>query len=345
MKYLVKIKPLEPYTFGGENGFSYEEIEYNGSYYMNSKNLPEQTTLIGTMRYLLLQSEGALKSNFQYSPEEKERMEKICGKDSFQFEQENQEFGYIKELSPMFLIDHEEDIYIQNPYCNKISEKTGFSPIQLKEAVESSMGTINFPVSGESGYEGKQGFARGYICITNEKKEIKQDIFSTQTFSGNNLGLEEDGYFKREAISMKDMAMGLYITLDEQAKELPKKTIVFMGKKGCAFQIVSKKVEDAITLDKQAESFFEKFNTKEPWYYCLSDVFIKEDVTYKNFAIVETKKMRNLATIYINAKFMKKRQRQYQLLQAGSSFYKEAPELKESYLTRMGYNHIIKIGG
>ena len=118
-KYLLKIHPLEPFTFGGENGFSFEEIDYKGTYFMESKKKPEQTTVIGLVRYLMLQSEGLLKNNFSYSMEEKEKMAVVCGTETFSFQPEQeQSFGYIKELSPLFLLDEEEDIYIRNPYCN-----------------------------------------------------------------------------------------------------------------------------------------------------------------------------------------------------------------------------------
>ena len=50
MQYLVKMTPLEPYCFGTDQSAPYISAENGGkgTYFIRSKALPEQTTLLGT---------------------------------------------------------------------------------------------------------------------------------------------------------------------------------------------------------------------------------------------------------------------------------------------------------
>ena len=68
MQYLVKMTPLEPYCFGTDQSAPYIGAENGGkgTYFIRSKALPEQTTLLGTLRCMILESQGLLKENFDY---------------------------------------------------------------------------------------------------------------------------------------------------------------------------------------------------------------------------------------------------------------------------------------
>lgn len=76
MQYLVKMTPLEPYCFGTDQSAPYIGAENGGkgTYFIRSKALPEQTTLLGTLRCMILESQGLLKENFDYTPEERQQM-------------------------------------------------------------------------------------------------------------------------------------------------------------------------------------------------------------------------------------------------------------------------------
>lgn len=361
-KYLLKIHPLEPFTFGGENGFSFEEIDYKGTYFMESKKKPEQTTVIGLVRYLMLQSEGLLKNNFSYSMEEKEKMAVVCGTETFSFQPEQeQSFGYIKELSPLFLLDEEEDIYIRNPYCNIAQNlngeyETAFRPMKMSAHLACSHGDdFRFPIVDKEGYKGKIGYGSGYICISADKREkerLKPEdyFFRTQVITGNRKNNEarEDGLFRRETVALNQGAFGLYLTLADEAKPFPRKSIAYMGKQKAAFQIEAEKIEGCLVLKEQAEAFFASYGVKEDWYCCLSDLLPYGTIRYKNFAIVETKLIRNLRTDYSQKGMSRKDQNRYHLITAGSAFYGDVPEAlskDKNGLRKMGYNQIIKIGG
>ena len=87
MQYLVKMTPLEPYCFGTDQSAPYIGAENGGkgTYFIRSKALPEQTTLLGTLRCMILESQGLLKENFDYTPEERQQMAACIGPESFRF--------------------------------------------------------------------------------------------------------------------------------------------------------------------------------------------------------------------------------------------------------------------
>lgn len=87
MNYLVKIRPLEPYAFGTDKTSAYVGAERTGegTYLVRSKNVPEQTTLLGMLRYITLEAEGLLKTDYSYTPDERAKMKQCIGPDSFQF--------------------------------------------------------------------------------------------------------------------------------------------------------------------------------------------------------------------------------------------------------------------
>lgn len=361
-KYLLRIRPLEPFTFGGENGFSFEEIGYKGTYFMDSKMTPEQTTVIGLIRYLMLQSEGLLKTSFSYSSEEKKKMAAVCGAETFSFQPEReQSFGYIKELSPLFLLDEEENIYIRNPFCNIVRNTDrgfgeAFRPMKLSAQFACSMGDdFRFPIAGKEGYQGKNGYGCGYICISGkklEKERLKPEdyFFRTKVITGNRKNSEsrEDGLFRRETVVLNHGVFGIYLTLADEAKPFPGKSIAYMGKQKAVFQIEAEEIDESVALEAQAEAFFASYGVEEDWYCCLSDLLPDGIIQYKNFGIVETKLIRNLRTDYSLKGMSRRNQKRYHLITAGSVFYGDIPEAlskDKNGLRKMGYNQIIRIGG
>lgn len=104
---LIQFKPLEPYFFGGEKtlGGGAEQ-----SYYAASRNLPQQSALLGCIRYQLLAENDALSGQ-----EKNGEARNIVGENSFQYQQASPgAYGLIRKLSPLFLMKGEE-IFIPHP--------------------------------------------------------------------------------------------------------------------------------------------------------------------------------------------------------------------------------------
>lgn len=350
MKYLVKMTPLELYTFGTEISYKFTSTENSGktTYFVRSKEVPEQTTVFGMLRYAVLKNEGLLKSSFHYTSEELDKLKSCIGRESFQFSsKEKQDFGYLKNISPVFLIDENNNYYIKNPLHNK-SSKQGYEPMKLtEETIKTSAGEIKLPRNGE--YNSKKGYVKGYYNLTDGS--IKDNLFKTYVFTGNKCMDKEvnndEGFFKREVTELeKGFSFAVFVTLDDKAKRLAVNDILYMGQKKSAFFVSAIEVEK----DDLTEKVKKAFSSKDyPWFYALSDLVISDKVEYSTFCIVEDKHIRNLETVYQESKYVSKIKRnkvQFSLINHGSVFYETYGfDLSNENCKQIGYNQIIKLGG
>jgi len=98
-KLLVKLTPYETFFFGGEKTFE----EKNTNYFIKSEYFPQQTTLLGLVRYQLLSqsNNGIFKNNKIIN---NRKAIELIGKESFDVNKKFK-FGVIKKLSPVFIAD------------------------------------------------------------------------------------------------------------------------------------------------------------------------------------------------------------------------------------------------
>lgn len=101
--YLVKLKPLEKFFFGQKHKFNEDD---SVNYYLRSARFPQQTALLGLLRYQYLQHAGTgiYENNKIVNWREADA---LVGPFSFN-SQANNEFGQIQSLSPVFLMDTKE---------------------------------------------------------------------------------------------------------------------------------------------------------------------------------------------------------------------------------------------
>lgn len=346
MNYLVKFKPLEPYTFGTDFSFKFQGIENPGkeTYFVRSKEIPEQTTILGALRYMILENEGLLKSDFNYSHEDDEKIKACIGENSFSFSaKQKQSFGFIHEISPLFLVGEQGDYLIKNPFHNKSQD--GYFPIQMSEDfVETSAGFIKLPNRDE--YNSKIGHASGYYNL-NTKKVVSDGLFQSMMVPGNRKNekgeSDEDCYFKRERISLNEnYSFAVYVN----AEKLPKQAICYMGLKKSAFHITAEVKKNNDLKEKVKNTFF---TDSSPWYYALSDVFLKEPARYDTFSIVEEKQLRNLETMYredTQIKKVRKSEIKFNMVEKGSVFFGKCPiSLNNENCKQIGYNQVVRLGG
>lgn len=345
MNYLIRMKPCEPYTFGTEQDFRFPGIDRMGkeTYFVLSKDMPEQTTILGMLRYMILEEKGLLRSDFQYTEAEKKQIEYYIGSESFHFSSENkQSFGLIHSVSPVFLIDDKGDYYIKNPFHNK--SDNGYDPMKIEEKImETSEGRICLPKEKE--YNPKDGYGEGYYNLTYGC--VRKDLFQSEIVVGNRKNgkeeTDEDSFFKRET---KILQNGFSIAVFIEAERFPDKGFAYMGLKKSLFQVTAEEVKRNDLIDK-VEKAFEK--GEEPWQYALSDIVIYDVISYDTFCIVEKKEVRNLKTSYEMTNYVNQLKRsniQYNLIQSGSVFYRSCGlNLKNENCRQIGYNQMVQLGG
>ena len=367
MRYLVKFRPLEPYTFGTDQTFNFPSGDKTGkeSYFVLSNRMPAQTTVLGALRYLVLQRRELLHTDFHYGTVKKEEITAVIGPESFRFDGgKDQRFGVIDCVSPLFLLrqseDKKEHILIRNPFHNR-AQNSGWQPMRLtKGTVLTSHGGIRLPDAKE--YEeykakAKDGYARGYIDITDGAKTIypEEKIFRSVTLPGNqkSSGADERAYYQRETIRLhEDFRFAVYV--DAEADAFPPDSVVYMGQKRAAFRVTAEPFKEdaagtaAETLETQVREAFAD-DTEEVWFYALSPLWFPLSPVFRSFCIVEETSQRNLTTNYTAARHIQKLKRtpvRYHLAQTGSVFYGERPQGWDvEHCRKIGYNSIVQLGG
>lgn len=196
-EYLVTFRPLGNYSFGSDRRFSfvgkknYSEDEYT-PYFIRTNRVPEQSTVFGMIRYLILVSNGIqLKQDFQYDKDKdtRNKMGALIGEKSFSLNGGVQGFGKLEKISPIFLrkiCKNSEEIVIPNPFNNKQGKEgiEQFEPMILEKEfpLSTSFGEIALPKSKE--YNPKEGYGDGYYNINTGRLETTEDIFRTKVATG-----------------------------------------------------------------------------------------------------------------------------------------------------------------
>lgn len=193
--YLVTFRPLGDYSFGSDRRFSfvgknnYSEDEY-APYFIRTNRVPEQSTVFGMIRYLILVSNGIdLKQDFQYDENTRDKIKALIGEKSFSLNGGVQDFGKLEKISPIFLrkiCKNSEEIVIPNPFNNKQGKEgiEQFEPMILEKEfpLSTSFGEIALPKSKE--YNPKEGYGDGYYNINTGRLETIEDIFRTKVVTG-----------------------------------------------------------------------------------------------------------------------------------------------------------------
>jgi len=358
-KYLIKLTPLEPYFFGGERTFGFEMA--NGQvqkYYIVSEKVPSQTTLFGTLRYIILSQNNAL-----IGEDNAAEAATYVGSESFSFENAlsdiGQDFGKINCISPLFLTLGDKWL-VPTPYNHNPGDKNApnekYTPFSMaRMPVASGNGFTIYPEN----FSAKNGYGGGYTSLTDLHIVADENIFKTEVRTGINShrtedttnGIEDDGsFFKKERKMLeKGYSFAFIAELSEEMKCTP--GIVFMGQDKSPFSYEIQETEEDLT--KCVEEAFQHKNCST-LRYALSDImpvsgqFPPDDESLQYY-IADTKVLRNLETVNYGAKEyhakLKKSEKQYKLMRAGSVFFTEKDLFKNEALRKIGLNIIVELKG
>ncbi|MDP3453133.1 MAG: type III-B CRISPR module-associated Cmr3 family protein [Bacteroidales bacterium] len=106
--YKITLVPLERFFFGSDNTFGKKNQE---NYFVKSMHFPQQTTLLGTLRYLLLKHFGLMDADGKVSNLDAE--EKLIGCSGFSVIKGHNKYGIINNISPLFITGPKGD-YVVN---------------------------------------------------------------------------------------------------------------------------------------------------------------------------------------------------------------------------------------
>lgn len=203
MKYLITLKPIENYFFGGEVTLG-EGSKQN--YFVKSNLLPQASAVLGLVRYEILRQHGLL----SYDASDDKVKEEVCrliGERGFDLENPAATYGIIQSLSPVFLTDGQE-FYTPMPldqgYPVRIDKNIRcFFTEPTDEGKEQD--AKGLPII--EGYDGKSYSNYKYWC--NTRGEYSEETSSFFKFS-EQIGItknkkkenEKDAFFKQQLVQL-----------------------------------------------------------------------------------------------------------------------------------------------
>ncbi|WP_027339135.1 type III-B CRISPR module-associated Cmr3 family protein [Halonatronum saccharophilum] len=336
-KYLVRLKPLGNFFFGGKETFG-EGVER--SYLVESRVFPQQTTLLGTIRKEILMIKGIYKENWaDYNYNDREKMRKVIGKGSFNINKFEQNFGMIESLSPVFLAKGEE-FYFKLPFDYDLE-------FEKEEEGKSCLSNKRDFIPFFKGYNSKDGLPNKFISLNilnNQLIKSFDEIFKKDEQIGitkvrNN---DDEGYYKQIFYRLKsDFEFAFLLQTKKELIKDEYSNIVYMGADSSAFKIEIRE------YDKDFEELFSN-KADDNRVVLVSDTYLNEEAytaLYEkaDFVLGQPVYFKNMIR---QNKNYKKIENQYVFLEKASVIYgkdKETcqaiiKEIESKNLNQIGYN-------
>jgi CRISPR-associated protein Cmr3 len=314
MRYLIKLKPLKPFFFGGDVTFGKLGDKENGTYLAHSRLFPQQSAILGMLRKEILLQTNLLTTKMKGEWVDKNNYEKakeLVGDESFNIKANYiQDFGVIQNISSIFLIKDNKK-FIKKARIG--SYKDGLL----------------------ENYNPKEDIFDNFISIDDEETLKTEDIFKPVTQIGikktvNSEEKDNAFYKKTSYLFQDDFYFAFYLDIDFELKS----SFVKLG------------ADDSIFKMEIRESK-EELNYKDDYLLLLSDALITIPLKGNcEFAITKEISYQNLQSKLKNGLKFKKSEKVY-LYERGSIIINPTDELLENLqnknLQKIGYN--ITTGG
>lgn len=350
-KYLVRLTPAEPYFFGGENTFRFDNSGFESeSYYISSLPLPSQTTVLGMLRYVLLEQNGILSPSGKYSLEQHQRNAELIGEKPYNIASVENSLGAISSVSPLFITDSENNIYIPLPRNhNTVTREKHYSPIRMSET-KTAVGENKMALPDKADFKVKsydRFFGEDLWFMRVSDGEVTGELISQVENVGIDKNNKDKAFFKKCYCQLKS-GYSFAFTVETDIKL--NNGICHMGRERSCF------IFEAVESELDIVSEVKKINGADV-YYALSDLVIKRKLEYKDFALISTDRIRTLVssfkdseTSFDDTKLIQKaltlrpHEELFTVIKAGSVFYEDISR-DYFYSDTYGLNTIVKLGG
>lgn len=315
MKYLVTLSPLEPFLFGGDNTFGKLGDEINGTYLVKSRQFPQQSAILGMLKKEIMTQNNLLTRQLKgewVEPKNKQKAENLVGFEKFDiFSKSIQNFGKIKNISPMFFIKNDE-IFIKKVDIDSFDFEDGV----LK------------------GYKTKIDIYDNFINIATNEKLTSDKIFKPIEKTANKKGGEENSLFKKTSYLLNDnFKFAFYLDCDCDLKN----SIITLGADRSSFKMEVK--EDNSTLN---------YEDKKAYLTLISDAYItlslKDNCDFAISSEISYQNLQNQKHAFKHNEF-KKSDKVY-LYEKGSVIINPSQalidDLSNKNLQQIGYNIFTK---
>lgn len=168
--YLIKLYPIDRYYFGGEATFG---MYKNENCFVRSNYFPQQTTLVGMLRYYLLNQNQLLNERGRVL--NKRKADILIGPLGFNAQSHTEiNFGILKKLSPVFITGPDGEYFVQ-------SREYGFQLQEDEVSGEIKKELIPLKLNKHKGKVNKSEHAIHYFEGFNSKTEIPNLLVNVRT--------------------------------------------------------------------------------------------------------------------------------------------------------------------
>ena len=381
--YKITFTPQEPWFFGNEKGFRFPGQTnggaYSNSYFIKSEPMPSQSTILGALRYLLIPNKKPIQ---KYNEDDIKENTECVGSASFDPDKENQTFGKIKKISPVFIVRKGETL-IPCPYDHRVkptkaeAKSEGFNKACVDEEgrfkyytpfkIYTEIKTANGEKLYTTDFDVKDGVFHGFVSIDGENGNYPvyslSDVIGTEVRVGNSITSQSDGFFKKQYCSFaptqeggkhvkSDACFAVYaeLKLDEDnnfdKSFINSKHIVALGQ-GKSMFVVKIDLVEQDNIGKVVKDFSEKTHTdiedvKNTFFFCFGDTFVSGD-PYENTKFVISD-IKNYR-YFSRGEYGKvtKGAALKRILKAGSVVIADEWQQTNNNAEQIGYNNIISI--
>ena len=347
-RYLITLKPLEPFFFGGEYTFGADESRKESSRYSaTSTQFPQQTALLGMLRKTMLIQNGHLTMHKKgewvdsrgrcTQDSNYDNAKKLVGTEGFSYKKAI-DLGDIESMSPLF-IQTKESSYVSNAKDDGLKLKELAGAISLGRGSQKAFIFEDFDAKNHKHFD--------FISIDKKRKNFS-DFFEEVERVGIKKSqggkTEEDAFFRKKGYfpREKEKAVFSFFVTFTNPITWEKESIVTLGADQSSFRL---------TIEKTSTNFEKIFaDSYEVQNYSrmvlVSETLLSQEAYDACFFVYGSRQPYRQLT---DAKHGKKSKRYY-LLERGSVLYTEQldvleKELNQSYLKNIGINHYLRIKG
>lgn len=341
--YFFRLTPVGKFFFGNERTFGQDD---ETNYFVRSNAFPQQTSILGMLRFELLKNG---ENTFPIIDSNKQAVEIRIGKESFNHTDDNQSFGLIKNISPVFLCEGENDIYFPSPKNWHFPKKEEFKGKAYRMGANKEMNEINLPIFPE--FNHKEHFSQRFQNLSGVQKKCSQIFIELgqigiqkppkdEKRDESNKGFYKQFYYKFQ----KGFSFCFWADFKEPITW--KSTIVYLGADKSAFKL------EAIEANWETD-FKQKYTTEfqaNKAIWLLSDAYVGDDFyQHCEFAVSDVLDFRYIKSTISQKDFSSKNRPQktdvkLHLLERGTVIYPQnsidelEKQLKNPTFHNIGYN-------
>ena len=353
--YLVELTPCDMFFFGTEERYRPKgrggAPHFEADYFQRSARFPQQTTILGALRYLVLQENG------QIPIKDQGEATRLIGPQGFRMNGgATQDYGAIQSLGPVF-IRKEDAFYMPAPlHLFKDGEGYRYGRPEIKEGIATNQ-PGKFIYIEE--YDEKKGLTERLGNIKDMTETLSyEDVFVEVEKVGIHIKQREEAYYKQISYKFKPgsrISFALKVTWDDGVwrPDVEKTYYVALGAEKHVFGLKFMLYQNQ-ALEPQAP---EGGGGAAKVIILTSDAYIEENTA--DFSIVKQRPFR-----FLESRVMKKgkyarwgegreitRSRRYHLFERGSVFFFLEDRGKNDFMRQLasrgdfrqvGYNHFIE---